>query len=75
MQNHQLSENLKKLREKFGLSQEELADKLAVSSQAVSKWETGESTPALKTLIAIARMFSVSMDTFTAVNITNQPLG
>lgn len=62
MQNNQLCENLKKLREKFGLNQEELAEKLDVSSQAVSKWETGESTPALKTLIIIARMFAVSID-------------
>ena len=57
-----LHENLKKLRGKFDLSQEQLAEKLDVSSQAVSKWETGESMPTIKTLVTISKKFHVSID-------------
>ena len=42
-----LAENLKALRKAKGLSQEELAARLGVSRQAVSKWETGEAAPDL----------------------------
>ncbi len=54
--------NIKKLREKFGFKQEELAEKLNVSNQAVSKWENGESAPSIETLIKLSKIFSVSVD-------------
>lgn len=50
------------LRRQRGLSQEELGDLIGVSRQAVSKWETGQSTPELSKLIELARVFELSTD-------------
>lgn len=50
------------LRKKNGWSQEELADKLGVSRQAVSKWESAQSIPDLNRVLAMADLFSVSTD-------------
>ena len=49
-----LGEKLKKLRKARGLSQEQLADRLNVSRQAISKWELGESTPDTDNLVALS---------------------
>ena len=57
-----LPNNLYELRRKSGLSQEEFADRLCVSRQAVSKWERGEAYPDTENLIAISEMFSVTID-------------
>ncbi len=56
------SEKLYSLRKKSGLSQEELADQLNVSRQAVSKWESGASMPESEKLLAISRHFNVTVD-------------
>lgn len=53
---------LAELRRAHGLSQEELAEKLDVSRQAVSKWERAESSPDTDNLIALARLYGVSLD-------------
>lgn len=53
---------LQNLRKKNSLSQEELADKLGVSRQAVSKWERAEASPDTDNLIALARLYGVSLD-------------
>lgn len=50
------------LRKKQGMSQEQLADRLGVTRQSVSKWESGASVPELAKLVAISEMFKVSMD-------------
>ena len=50
------------LRRSFGLSQDELAEKLFVTRQAVSKWENGMSVPSIDILSDICRMFSVSFE-------------
>lgn len=50
------------LRKQKGLSQEELANRLNVSRQTISKWEVGDSTPDMEKLIAISDMFEVSLD-------------
>ena len=55
-------EKLQSLRKKAGLSQEQLAEQMNVTRQAISKWETGEATPELSTLVALAREFGVSTD-------------
>lgn len=57
-----MQNNLIRLRKEAGLSQEELADKLAVSRQAVSKWERGEALPDTDNLIRLARLYNVSID-------------
>lgn len=49
-------------RKRCGLSQEELAEKLGVSRQAVSKWESEQSTPELKKIIQMADFFGISTD-------------
>ena len=62
MNKNNLPNNLYALRRKAGLSQEELAEKLGVSRQAVSKWERGEAYPDTENLIVISEMFSVTID-------------
>ena len=57
-----LAEKLYALRKRSGLSQEELAEKLDVSRQAVSKWELGTAKPDLKRLAAISRFYGVPTD-------------
>lgn len=57
------NENLKYLRKKEGLTQEDLAEKLNVSRQSVTKWESGQSLPDIEKVKEIAYMFSVSVDT------------
>lgn len=49
-------------RKKAGLSQEALAERIGVSRQAVSKWETGEAMPELPTVVALAEEFGVTTD-------------
>lgn len=57
-----LEEKLMEERRKLGLSQEQLADRLGVTRQSVSKWESGSSIPELTKLIQLSEMFGVSMD-------------
>ena len=57
-----INEKIYILRKKFGWSQDELADKLSVSRQSVSKWETGDSMPESAKLLALAKIFSVTTD-------------
>ena len=54
---------LKELREKAGLTQEQLAEKVLVTRQAVSRWETGETQPNTDTLKLLSREFDVSINT------------
>lgn len=51
------------LRTKSGLSQEELAEKVYVTRQAVSRWENGETVPNTETLKLLSRIFDVSINT------------
>ena len=51
------------LRSKKGLSQEELAEKIFVTRQAVSRWETGETIPNIDTLKQLSNYFDVSINT------------
>ena len=56
------AEKILSLRTRSGLSQEALADKLLVSRQAVSKWESGVTLPETDKLVTISNMFGVSLD-------------
>ena len=56
------ADNLQYLRKRDKITQEELADKLQVSRQSVSKWETGEAYPETEKIIALCDIFGVTMD-------------
>ncbi|MDF7683012.1 helix-turn-helix transcriptional regulator [Lactobacillus sp. ESL0679] len=56
------AEQLKTYRKSNALSQDELAAKLLISRQAVSKWESGDSTPDLDNVVKLAEIFNVSLD-------------
>ena len=57
-----LSDRIQNLRKTKGLSQEELAEALGVSRQAVSKWESGQSSPDLDKIVQLSEYFGVSTD-------------
>ena len=57
-----LSDNLKKIRKEHNLSQEQLADKLGVSRQSVSKWESNQAYPEMDKVLQICKMFNVNID-------------
>lgn len=60
--NIEIANRLAKLRKEKGLSQEELAEKLGLSRQAVSKWERAESSPDTDNLICLAKIYNISLD-------------
>ena len=60
--NIEIANRLIELRKKSGLSQEQLAEKLGLSRQAVSKWEHGVALPDIMTLYAMCRLFGVTME-------------
>jgi transcriptional regulator with XRE-family HTH domain len=57
-----VSNSIKKLREEKGMTQDELAEKLNVTRQAVSNWETGKTQPDIETLTRLAEIFDVSVE-------------
>lgn len=57
-----ISNRIQVLRKNMKMSQEELANEMNVSRQAVSKWETGQSNPDTNNIIAMAKIFDVSTD-------------
>ncbi len=65
-----LKENIKQLRKSKGLSQEELAIKLNVVRQTISKWEQGLSVPDSEMLISISRVLETSVSTLLGENIS-----
>ena len=67
-----LSERIYKFRRKSGLSQEQLAEKIGVSRQAISKWESGTSTPELEKLLALSDCFSITLDELVKDEAANQ---
>ena len=60
--NLKIAEKLQAQRKAHGYSQEELADLLNVSRQAVSKWERGEASPDTDNLIALAKIYNITID-------------
>lgn len=56
-------EILFELRTKKGMSQDQLAEKVCVTRQAVSRWETGETVPNVETLKLLSKLFDVSINT------------
>ncbi len=58
-----VQDTIKSLREKHGLSQDQLAERVMVTRQAVSRWETGETQPNTDTLQLLSKEFDVSINT------------
>ena len=67
-----LSERIYQFRRKSGLSQEQLAEKIGVSRQAISKWESGTSTPELEKLLALSECFHITLDELVRTEAGNQ---
>lgn len=63
------SENLRKIRKEKRISQEELAELLGVSRQAVSKWEQGDGYPEVEKLLLIANQLNISLDCLMSMEI------
>ena len=57
-----IADRIQSLRKSKGMSQEELADAVGVSRQAVSKWESGLSDPNTTNLISLGRLFGVTAE-------------
>lgn len=68
----QTAKRLFEYRKANGFSQEELAEKIGVSRQAISKWERGESSPDTENLIALSRLYNVTIDEM--INTENEPV-
>ena len=67
-----LKENIKSLRKSKGFSQEELAIKLNVVRQTISKWEQGLSVPDAEMLISISELFETPVNTLLGENISEK---
>lgn len=63
-----LSEKIIMLRKKYGWSQEELAERLDISRQSVSKWESGASIPDLERIVSMSQLFGVTTDYLLKMN-------
>lgn len=59
----ELAGQIKKFRAEFGMSQEQLAEKIFVSRQTISNWETEKSYPDIHSLLLLSSIFKVSLDT------------
>ena len=57
-----LGKKIQQLRKEYGMSQEELASKLTISRQAISKWELGESVPDTENVVQLSKLFGVTTD-------------
>lgn len=69
-----LGQRIAQYRKAAGLSQETLGEQVGVSRQAVSKWETGAAAPDMENLIALARIFGVSLAELTETPPETQPV-
>lgn len=66
-------ENLQNLRKLHNLSQEDLADKMDVSRQTISKWESGTAYPEMEKLVTLCELLECSLDTLVKGNIEKHP--
>ncbi|MBR2021214.1 MAG: helix-turn-helix transcriptional regulator [Clostridia bacterium] len=65
-----LSDNIRKYRKSKQMSQDELAEKLEVTRQSISLWETGQTQPSLDNIVALAKLFDISTDALLTDNET-----
>lgn len=67
--NLEVANKLLKLRKQNNLSQEELAEKLGISRQAISKWERGDASPDTDNLIQLSNLYRVSLDELLGIDV------
>ncbi|MBQ7669203.1 MAG: helix-turn-helix transcriptional regulator [Clostridia bacterium] len=67
--------NIKKLRRERGITQDQLANALGISGQAVSRWETGAAMPDISLIPALSNYFNVSSDFLLDINVDGTPEG
>lgn len=70
---YMINMNLKRLRQQYNFTQEQLAEELGVSRQVIAKWEKGESTPDIHFCIKLAELYDVTIDNL--VNYDEQEAG
>lgn len=69
----ELNERIKNCRRKSGLTQEQVADEMGVSRQAVTKWENGQSAPSTENLFKLASLFGTTVDLLLPEQENRQP--
>ncbi|MCM1103008.1 MAG: helix-turn-helix domain-containing protein [Clostridium sp.] len=67
------SEKLKEIRKNEGISQEQLAERIGVSRQAITKWETGKGLPDVENMMIIAEIFKTTIDELLMDSIKKEP--
>lgn len=67
--------NLKHLRKKFKYTQEDIAEKIGVSRQAVAKWENGETVPDINNCLALSKLYGVTLDDLINYSHENEDVG
>lgn len=65
--------NFKLFRKKSGFTQEEIAEKLGVSRQAVAKWENGDTTPDIEFCIQLAVLYGTTLDALVCQEFMSEP--
>lgn len=68
-----IGDNIRTLRLEKGMTQKEIADRLFVTAQAVSRWENGEVEPSLSTITELAKIFGVSTDALLGLHPEDAP--
>lgn len=63
-----LYDKIKSLREQFGMSQVQLAERLCVTKSAVNAWENGTNSPSISYIVKLAQIFGISTDYLLGVN-------
>ena len=66
------SERLKEIRKKEGISQEQLAERIGVTRQAITKWETGKGLPDVENMVIIAEIFKTTIDELLMDSVTKK---
>ena len=72
---HLIGDNIRYYRKINNMSQEELAEKLDVTRQSVSLWESGQTQPSLDNIIALSKIFGVSTDDLLTSKSAEEPVG
>ena len=70
----EIGNKINQLRKLSGMTQEQLAEKLNVSRQTISKWESDSTSPDLESIVKISRIFHVSLEDLMKINLHNRKM-